>query len=160
MSDQFLDEQDEQTMAQLRELHARVDPVPAGLVERIEFALTVQALHAEVAELMDDELLATRAGPVQPGEVTRTESVTFQAASLSLMVSLGPGSDDDVVRVDGWVTRAEAQVDAVTSAGTRSATCDEHGRFVLHDLPRGRTCFVVRVGGTGVRPVITPTIEL
>ena len=35
-------------MAQLYEL---LDPVPAGLVERIQFGITLDALHAEIAEL-------------------------------------------------------------------------------------------------------------
>ena len=30
---------------------ARIDPVPAGLTDDVKFALTVHALHAEVAEL-------------------------------------------------------------------------------------------------------------
>ncbi|HET7397237.1 MAG TPA: hypothetical protein VFJ94_01845 [Intrasporangium sp.] len=160
--DEPIDDRDDATLAHLRQLFAHADPVPAGLVERMELALTVQALHAEVAELIEAELLATRGtAPPSPGEATRTESVTFQAPSLRLMVSVAPGGDDDVVRLDGWVTRAGAQVDVVTAAGTRTVTSDEHGRFAFDDVPRGRTSFVVRVGdGAGTRPVITPAVEL
>ena len=46
-----LDESDVALLAALRALHAELDPVPAGLTDDVKFALTVQALHAEVAEL-------------------------------------------------------------------------------------------------------------
>jgi hypothetical protein len=161
-----VDADDLANLAQVRDLFAHADPVPGDLAERIKFAITVHALHAEVAELMDSALLTTR-GAEQKVEPAETDSVTFTAASVSLMVTTGPtdsGESDDSderVRVDGWVTRPGAQVEAVTGRGSRSVVSDANGRFVLDDLPHGPVHFVVTdPDDEGMRPVITPTIQI
>ncbi len=97
-------------------------------------------------------------------EPTPTDSVTFTAASVSLMVSASPSEQDDTdarVRVDGWVTSPGAQIEAVTTEGSRSAIADANGRFVLDDLPHGPVHFVITdPDNEDVRPVITPTIQI
>ena len=136
---------------------------PSDLAERVKFAITVHALHAEVAELMDSALLTTR-GAEAKVEPTPTDSVTFTAASVSLMVSAGPADSDDAddrVRVDGWVTTPGAQIEAVTTEGSSTVISDANGRFVLDDLPHGPVHFVVTdPGNEDMRPVITPTIQI
>ena len=130
------------TSARCATSSAHADPVPSDLAERIKFEITVHALHAEVAELMDSALLTTR-GAEAKVEPTPTESVTFTAASVSLMVSASPADSDDTddaddrVRVDGWVTTPGAQVEAVTNEGSSTVISDANGRFVLDDLPHG-----------------------
>lgn len=158
-----IDARDIANLAHVRDLFGHADPVPSDLAERIKFAITVHALHAEVAELMDSALLTTR-GADAAVEPTPTESVTFTAASMSLMVSSGPMDSDDSedrVRVDGWVTTPGARVEAVTSEGSSSVISDANGRFVLDDLPHGPVHFVVTdPGNDDTRPVITPTIQI
>ena len=158
-----IDARDIANLGQLRDLFAHADPVPSDLAERMKFAITVHALHAEVAELMDSALLTTR-GADSKVEPTPTDSVTFTAASVSLMVSASPSGQDDTdarVRVDGWVTSPGAQVEAVTTEGSRSALSDANGRFVLDDLPHGPVHFVITdPDNEDVRPVITPTIQI
>jgi hypothetical protein len=156
-----IDEIDLANLERVRDLYARADPVPAGLSERLKFAITVQALHAEVAELMDTALFATR-GPSTEAEATPIESVTFSAPAVSLMVSVSLAKDDDRVRVDGYVTVPGALVEAVTALGSHSVETDANGRFVLDDLPHGPIHFVIRVDPSDetVRPVITPTMEV
>lgn len=161
-----IDDRDIANLAQVRDLFGHADPVPSDLAERIKFAITVHALHAEVAELMDSALLTTRGADAKV-EPTPTESVTFTAASVSLMVSAGPSdttdTDDtgDRVRVDGWVTRPGAQIEAVTTEGSSTVISDANGRFVLDDLPHGPVHFVVTdPGNDDMRPVITPTIQI
>ncbi|GAB3888408.1 carboxypeptidase-like regulatory domain-containing protein [Terrabacter terrigena] len=161
-----IDARDLDNLGHVRDLFAHADPVPSDLAERVKFAITVHALHAEVAELMDSALLTTRGGETKV-EPTPTESVTFTAASVSLMVSASPSdaadTDDaaDRVRVDGWVTTPGAQVEAVTNEGSRTAVSDANGRFVLDDLPHGPVHFVVTdPGNDETRPVITPTIQI
>ncbi len=115
-----IDARDIANLGHVRDLFGHADPVPSDLAERVKFAITVHALHAEVAELMDSALLTTR-GAEAKVEPTPTESVTFTAASLSLMVSAGPMDSDELedrVRVDGWVTTPGAQVEAVTVEGS------------------------------------------
>ena len=158
-----IDARDIANLGHVRDLFGHADPVPSDLAERIKFAITVHALHAEVAELMDSALLTTR-GAEATVEPTPTESVTFTAASLSLMVSAGPMDSDELedrVRVDGWVTTPGARVEAVTAEGSSSVISDANGRFVLDDLPHGPVHFVVTdPGNEDTRPVITPTIQI
>ena len=158
-----IDARDIANLSHVRDLFGHADPVPSDLAERVKFALTVHALHAEVAELMDSALLTTR-GAEATVEPTPTESVTFTAASLSLMVSAGPMDSDELedrVRVDGWVTTPGARVEAVTAEGSSSVISDANGRFVLDDLPHGPVHFVVTdPGNEDTRPVITPTIQI
>ena len=158
-----IDARDIANLGHVRDLFGHADPVPSDLAERIKFAITVHALHAEVAELMDSALLTTR-GAEAKVEPTPTESVTFTAASMSLMVTAGPMDSDeseDRVRVDGWVTTPGARVEAVTSEGSSSVISDANGRFVLDDLPHGPVHFVVTdPGNEDTRPVITPTIQI
>jgi len=155
-----IDETDLATLRQVRDLYAHADPEPSELRDRIKFALTVQALHAEVAELMDSSLLATRgtAGVVP----TPTDSVTFTAAAVSLMVTANESDTEGRVRVDGWVTVPGSAVEAVASEGARHAISDANGRFVMDDLPHGPIHFVIRTApdDEAVRPVITPTIQI
>lgn len=164
-----IDEHDVVNLRSVRDLFAHADPVPSDLTERMKFAISVQALHAEVAELMDSALLVTRGRDAADAAVepTPTDSVTFTAASVSVMVSWGvsdtggTGGTDERVRVDGWVTTPGAQVEAVTVDGSRSATSDANGRFVLDDLPHGPIHFLVTdPANQGDRPVITPTIQI
>jgi hypothetical protein len=161
-----IDARDIANLHHVRDLFRHADPVPGDLAERIKFAITVHALHAEVAELMDSALLTTRGADAKV-EPTQTDSVTFTAASVSLMVSAGPADSDDTddvddrVRVDGWVTTPGAQVEAVTTEGSSTAISDANGRFVLDDLPHGPVHFVVTdPGNVDMRPVITPTIQI
>jgi hypothetical protein len=155
-----IDERDVANLAATRDLYSRADPMPSGLVDRLKFAISVHALHAEVAELMEEAFVVTRAPEAEAP--TETESVTFSSPSVSLMVSFSPSSEPGVVRLDGWVTRGGAEVDVVQGSETRTVTADEHGRFVLEGLAKGPVHFVIRAssGVTQARPVITPTIEL
>ena len=88
-----IDARDIANLDEIRDLFAHADPVPGDLAERIKFEITVRALHAEVAELMDSALLTTRGADAQV-EPMPTDSVTFTAASVSLMVSGGPSDSD------------------------------------------------------------------
>ncbi len=151
-----LDAIDEKILAGIADVLRSADPVPAGLADDVKFALTVQALHAEVAELQ-------RVGAesaLARSEYTRTQTLTFSAEALSVMVTLSP-IDADEVRVDGWVTGHDSPVVVEIRAGTRTITAqvDEDGRFTVDPAPRGLVRFVFLPEGD-VRPVITPTVEI
>ncbi|MEO7132179.1 MAG: hypothetical protein ABIZ07_12470 [Dermatophilaceae bacterium] len=158
-----IDAIDEANLAAIRDLFARTDPVPAQLTERLKFAITVHALHAEIAELTDSALLVTRGGAPDVDSLapTPTESVTFTAASVSLMVTIS-ASDGVQVRIDGWVTSPGARIDVVTAEGTTVVDADADGRFVLDHVPHGPVHYVIRTDedDTENRPVITPTIQI
>jgi hypothetical protein len=122
--------------------------MPSGLLERIDFAIAVAELEADIAELTMGELIGARS--------EQTDSVTFTSGSLSLMVTTVVSVHH--VRVDGWVTSPAAVVDVVGEGVTRTVTADGDGRFSVEGVPRGRAHFVVR--RDGYRPVITPAIEI
>jgi hypothetical protein len=155
-----IDGQDLRHLGQLRGLFAHADPMPHDLTERIKFALTVHALHAEVAELMDSALLTTRGEAAV--ESAPIESVTFRAAVVSLMVTANESNLEGRVRLDGWVTVPGAAVEVVTADGSTTLKSDANGRFVLDDLSHGPVHFVIVIDPEDERsrPVITPSIQI
>ncbi len=155
-----LDEHDAKILGLVRELHARTDPVPAGLTERIKFELTLAALHAEIAELEHLSLATVRD---DAATFTTTDSVTFTSSTLSLMVTFGPRDGDaqaDTIRVDGWVTSARATVELRVGEVSLTTSADDNGRFVIDGVPHGPARFILRPENPDDRPVITPSIEL
>ena len=147
-ADQPLDATDQLLLRDLAGIHDLFDPVPAGLRERIDFAIAVAELEADIAELTMGELVGVRS--------EETDSVTFTSGSLSLMVTTVRSAHH--VRIDGWVTSPGAEIDVVGEGVTRTATADGAGRFSIEEIPRGRAHFVVH--REGYRPVITPSMEI
>lgn len=151
-----LDDVDDVVLGGVAELYSLLDPPPSTLAGSVKFELTLAALHAEIAEL--EHLSA--AGVRHADEFTTTGSVTFTSSSLSLMVTVAPKTDGSTVRVDGWVTGGETDVELRVAERSFHTTADGNGRFVLDDVPRGRARFVLRPVVPGIRPVITPYIEI
>ena len=147
-ADQPLDTTDQLLLRDLAVIHDLFDPVPSGLRERIDFAIAVAELEADIAELTMGELVGVRS--------EETDSVTFTSGALSLMVTTVRSAHH--VRIDGWVTSPGAEVDVVGEGVTRTATADGAGRFSIEEIPRGRAHFVVH--REGYRPVITPSMEI
>lgn len=151
-----LDTQDLATLAVLAATYGRLDPVPADLTERVKFALTVQSMEAEVAQLVQAQPLAVRGNDT----ARAIESVTFSSARVSLMVTTTPSGDH--VRIDGWVTSGGARVEVGCADMVLSATADHNGRFVVDGVPRGSVMFVIRLDpdDPDETPVVTPRIEV
>ncbi|HBX79980.1 MAG: hypothetical protein WAV45_14660 [Propionibacteriaceae bacterium] len=149
MNDDLLDGVDAAILDDVRGMWDDLDPVPAGLEERIRFALNIAAMEAELAELMTMSLAGVRG-------TDETDTVTFTVGSFSLMITTLTMTRG--VRIDGWVTGDQATVDVVAEGTTLTARPDTTGRFSVADVPRGRTHFVVH--RPGHRPVITPSIDL
>ncbi len=130
-----LDEADRTVLAQLRELYDEVDPVPDDLVDRIQFALALNEVYAEVAHLtrMPLDALAVR-GEAATG--TRTETLTFSAERLTAMVTVS--RIGDLLRIDGWIAPpAGLEVRLRMQGERRQVVADESGRFVIDGLSEG-----------------------
>lgn len=154
-----LDGDDAVLLAALRDLYAATDPVPDGLVERIKFELTLDALQAEVATLTQLDLAGSGARSAAT-EAVRT--ITFTAESVTAMVTLSP-QPGSTVRVDGWAAPgAGILVEVLLADTTRSTRADEDGRFDFDDLPGGLAKFALHVvdENGACRTVVSPTIEL
>lgn len=151
-----VDPADVALLADLRAFHEATDPVPAGLAEQLLIEMTVEFLHAEIAELTSPTLVAAR-----EEEPTRTDTVTFGGETGSLMVS-DFGEATGSLALDGWVAPGGATVEIHCGAVVRRVVSESTGRFVVTDLPRGPVWFVVFPAGPdgGVRPLVTPSVEL
>ena len=153
-----IDADDLRLLHRVAALHSRLDPVPPGLADRITFGITLDALHAEIAELQrSGGLVGVRAADAPAG----SQTVTFTSSDLTTMVTI-TASGADRVRIDGWVDPgAEIEIELRLPAESLHTTADADGRFVFDDVPRGLAQFVLRRdGGSGRRAVFTPSIEL
>ncbi|GAB2587965.1 hypothetical protein [Microlunatus antarcticus] len=130
------------------------DPVPDGLVDRIEFALTLDALETEVATLTLVDLAPSGS---RAGETESVRTVTFTSETLDTMVTL-TDAPDGTVRVDGWIAPGAAmRVELLLDGATLEVDADEDGRFVLESVPKGLAKFALHPPG---RTVLSPAIEL
>ncbi|WP_291758104.1 carboxypeptidase regulatory-like domain-containing protein [Cellulomonas sp. 73-145] len=157
LADAPLDMLDLEVLRRLDALVDAVDPVPAGLVERIGIALTVEALHAEVAEL---HLVGEAAGAVRADETSiEAGTITFTTDVLTVMVSVHP--EGDRLRVDGWAAPAGLLTVELHQHGDVVVTSSNaDGRFSFSDVERGPARFVLRRPAEPTVPIVTPQIEL
>lgn len=154
---------DDELMAQVARLVNELDPMPTGLVERAQFATSVELafdglddlefLDVEVAQWADNRTLAGVRGGL-PG------TITFFVGDLTVMVNVTRTGERQ--RIDGWLVPAGAHGVEVRVAdhGSSTTTADAGGRFVLTDVPRGTTQLLVRMHAEQSRIVVTPTVDL
>jgi hypothetical protein len=144
---------DEQLLNELDELLDIADPVPAGLVERVQFAIEIEDIDVEAARWERGNQLAGVRGD-SPG------TITFFVGDLTVMVNVTRTGERH--RIDGWLVPAgEHAVEVrVAEHGSTATTADEGGRFVLTEVPRGITQILVRTNGGTSRTVVTPTVVL
>ena len=152
-----MDSTDLALLNSLRAFYDEHDPVPAGLVERVEFGLTLDALEAEVATLTQLDLAS--AGARSTPEAVR--AVTFTSDSLTTMVTITP-LEPGSVRVDGWATPgAGVRVELLRDDGRSETVADEDGRFVFERVPAGLAKFALHLpAASGGATVLTPALEL
>lgn len=149
-----LDADDLALLAAVRTAYEQRDPVPAGLLGRIEFELTLDALQTEAATLTRLDLAGSgaRSEPVR--------SITFTSDSLTTMVTVTP-QQPGTVRVDGWAAPgAGVRVELLLASGPRETTADEDGRFVFDQVPTGLAKFALHLPGPEGVTVVSPSVEL
>jgi hypothetical protein len=148
--------EDTAVLSELTRLVYELDPPPADLVERVQFAIALEDLDVEVARWeRAGSFAGVRGG--QPG------TITFTVDNLTLMVNFT--STGARHRIDGWLVPAGEHTVEVRVAEHESSTttADDGGRFVLSDVPTGTTQIVVHLvnaRGERGRTVVTPTIML
>lgn len=160
LAEQPLDAADRALLRSLAAAFTATDGVPAGLVERLIFDVTVDDLHAEIARLERiDSLAGARA---EPGEGTQT--VTFTSQRLTTMVTISRASAGRV-RIDGWLAPGgirSVELEMVDS--TVRTQSDENGRFAFDDVGPGPARFVIADPAAGAheteRVVVTPSLDL
>lgn len=158
-----LDEADQTLLEAIADLYDEVDPLPDGLVERIKFEITLDALRTEVATLTQLDLASSGARSA-PGVTDSTEAVrtiTFTTQSVTTMVMLS-GQPGGLVRVDGWAVPGGVQAEVLLVDGSRRTEVDADGRFAFDGLPPGLAKLAVHTVDSAGEPhtVVSPTIEL
>lgn len=152
--DEPVDAADLDVVAGLARVLDTLDPVPAGITDRILFALTLEGLHAEVMEL---HRLVEPEPALRGSEPDLARTITFTGSEVTAMISLS--SERGLVRVDGWVAPAgRYAVELHRPDGVVAAESDDDGRFVLQ-VPPGPASLVLRQGPDGPA-VSTPVVEL
>jgi hypothetical protein len=158
---QPLDDLDFEILDDIRALFDRVDPMPAGLPERVRLALALRGLESEVARLAVEE--GSRLVGARGADQNRT--LAFDSASLSIIVRTEENKDGSV-RIDGWLAPPRPrEIEMLTSAGTLSASSDGQGRFAFAEVPPGSARLVVLAAtasdqGDGGPAVVTPAFVL
>lgn len=151
-----LDGVDLAILGRLAAIHATVDPPPGDLDERVAFAIALADVEVEVARLSGEALVSARS-------TERTRTITFEAASRTVMVTI-VDRPDDLVRIDGWLApgaplRVELKLPEPSPA--QEAVADDAGRFVFEGVPHGLAQLLVHpVEGTGAPTLVTPSLVL
>ena len=157
---------DEAILNQIRTTYGRVDPPPADLDVRVQFAIALENVDIEVARLSEDVIVGSGARGSE-----RTRTITFDSESVTIMISIieRPGSG---IRIDGWLApsgrhRVELRIDgsAPTARGTSHVkTADDTGRFVFDGVDRGLAQLIVHpqtdTGSASATSVVTPPLML
>jgi hypothetical protein len=145
-----LDGVDERILNRIGRLYDALDPVPEDLVDRLQFAITLDALHVEIAKLQ----LASSGELAMRGaeQVNAVKTLTFSSESVTTMVTISSDGPDRV-RIDGWA--------APGGNASVEVTADSDGRFVFDDVAHGLTRFVIRAAEVAAHPpVATPAVEI
>ncbi|MGS0561934.1 hypothetical protein [Microbacterium aurugineum] len=147
--------EDAQMFARLRTLWSEVDPMPAGLIDRMVAAVAADGLNREYAllTLVEGELSAVR------GEADAL-TLQFSDGSTSILLHVTRTASGRR-RVDGWVDTAAAEIVLTQGERIRSTAPEETGRFVFDEVPPGltRVRLTTQIGDE-TRTLATPQFEL
>jgi len=148
-------QEDAQMFARLRTLWGEIDPVPAGLIDRMVASVAADGLTREYAllTLVEGQLAAVRGD---------ADALTLQFSDGSTSILLHVTSTaNGRRRVDGWVDTAAAEIVLTQGEKTRTTVPEETGRFVFDDVPPGLTRVrLTTVIGDETRTLATPQFEL
>jgi hypothetical protein len=147
--------EDAELFARLRTLWREVDPVPAGLIDRMVAAVAADGLNREYAllTLVEEERAAVR------GEADAL-TLQFSDGTTSVLLHVTTTASGRR-RVDGWVDTAAAEIVLTQGERSRSTSPAETGRFVFDEVPPGLTRVRLTTGdGDEKRTLSTPRFEL
>ena len=154
-----MDQVDAQILARVATLFGTMDPVPADLVERLQFAISLDALEFELAvlQLSSGEVLTNRADAARS-----VQSMTFASGHSPPRSRSVPTARTGFGWTVGSRPAAGPLVELHQGADHRETEADEDGRFVFADVRHGLTRFMVRPVGMAAddRPVVTPAVEI
>ncbi|GAB3497922.1 hypothetical protein [Flexivirga sp.] len=149
-----IDAADERVLRALGSILSASDPAPAGLADRVKFALTVEALGAQVAELLEPAPVGVRSS------YDTITTVTFSGDEVTVLLTLEPQRRPRR-RITGWLSTADATARVHGPDGPVDAAIDEDGRFEIEFTRAGLVHLVIQLPGDPPgRPVVTPPIQI
>jgi hypothetical protein len=157
-----MDAADLDLLARVADLYEALDPTPEMLPDLVLFGLQAVDLDAELARLVESEMLSPAGAGARTVEQARR--VTFSSDHLSVMVAVSDRGSG-TVRLDGWSTPGGGlRVELRTGETVLSTTCDRDGRFVFDQVPGGMvqlTLIPTEDSDPEVLvPVVTPAIHV
>ena len=149
-----LDAVDSAILGRLRSLLEAADPMPADLVEQLQFGLMFNAIETELASLTRLEPAGVRSADAAIGQ-----SVTFTHRDFSAVVRT-VATAGDTLTIEGWTTApGGTPVELTLDGGAPAATeVDETGHFQFDGVRRGLARFTFRRPGSSA--IVTPAMEV
>ena len=132
MSDNGGAQSDEELLARLGALIARVDPVPDGVVAAARACGSWHNVESDLALLTYDSASQGRELAGVRGDQGRL--LSFRSETLAVDLEILPGGAGIVGEIEG---PRRARVDVHHSAGSSHEAADELGRFRVRDVPEG-----------------------
>jgi len=163
LADQPLDLLDALLLAEVAQMFDVLDPVPPQLAEQLRFAISLDALEYELAELVSD---GGRLVGARTESASTVQTLTFSCETLTIMVNVGADGLGRK-RVDGWLAPGSAaRIELHQGSRIRRTVADGDGRFVFTGVDAGLGRFVVlppdgQPGpAEGQAPVATTIVEI
>jgi hypothetical protein len=145
-------------LGELRELLARVDPMPPQLLDQVRRSFCWRTVDAELAELSFDSLMDRDAAlAVRSGGDTALEprmlgfGAVVDGADLSIDVEVSTAGGRSALIGQLWPAGATVVEMQECSGGSTEVPTDELGRFLIEPVPRGPIRLRVRHAGRVVQ---------
>jgi hypothetical protein len=147
-------------LAIVRRVWEERDPVPAGLVRRMQGAADLAEFETGLALDLELMTLADRSYELNGARGTAAYTLRFVHEDVNLLLRIA--ADGDHSRVDGWIVPAEPMtVRAILDEPeTRAAVVNDGGRFEITGLPLGLMRLRLEPHDSGRAPFATPTFEI
>ncbi|MEP9381872.1 hypothetical protein [Nocardioides sp. KR10-350] len=136
------------------------DPVPDGLVERMQEAAAAEEEAAGLAFELELMTLVERSEELAGARGSTAYTLRFAYDDVDLLLRIA--ADGDRSRVDGWIVPPEPMTVRAIREQTPSAAAivSDTGRFELTDLPLGLVHLRLEPHDGSRAPFATPTFEI
>jgi hypothetical protein len=151
-------------LALVRDAWESRDPVPEGLVERMQAAVAAEAMLADADLDYELLLLVEQSRELNGARGTAAYTLRFALEETELLLRASP--NDGAARLDGWLappSQMHVRAEQVVEAGegrSFEADSDERGRFEFDDLPPGLYRLWLTPLEAGGRAFGTPAFEI
>jgi hypothetical protein len=148
----------------LESLWADRDPMPEGLIERMQAVAAAEVTIAETDLDYELMMLIERSTELAGTRGSTAYTLRFAGDDLDLLVRAGGSNGGAVTRLDGWIVPpAPVTVRAAEVGGAERSwevQVDAQGRFEFTELPTGLYRLWLTPGQDGAKAFGTPAFEI